>query len=619
MRNMLYQFLFMQFDDKKVSQKKTQTTSQPDQPKSADAPGMYLQDNRPARPAHKQITADPVPPPETIQKKANTTGLPDQLKTGIENISGYSMDDVKVHYNSGEPAQLQAHAFAQGRNIHLAPGQEQHLPHEAWHVVQQKQGRVQATMQLKGNLPVNDDAGLEAEADCMGAKAASLVPAGTAATQPGSAGSHGNVVQREKKFGFELQASNGWIGEQNTSTQKYDLVAGKDLVIAGKLVDITSDFKDIELITKAIPTDDEKAKEAVREEVVSTDKYITSGTDKAAKILSEDAIEHIGRPKVESAIFTQLKGRYFSVTPADKILNYKVQFTFGAGLSEVNGTLRTFLSDKAIWREGADGEKDFERKIHLTALEHVPEPNTPIGGLTSILLATATAIMFNKAGSTPKDIVHFMQRTPVKNMYDELKIPHKKELLDKSLEISFAKLGFIWDKTPLVDTNKYMKEITKRQFVFAKMRVAALATRDLNKNPGADKDDLKAKYKDRAEKDIPKNIDGAFRKGLGKAHYVELTLKSMTDRLLNDAVDDLDYLFSLWDKEIYDKESAELQKTMGEPGTIMEARRIKETATIGQANEWMGVVGSKFKGKAPAAKAVAKSQITDGEEKKPDP
>ena len=27
-------------------------------------------------------------------------------------------------------------AYAQGSDIHLAPGQEQHLPHEAWHVVQ---------------------------------------------------------------------------------------------------------------------------------------------------------------------------------------------------------------------------------------------------------------------------------------------------------------------------------------------------------------------------------------------------------------------------------------------------------------------------------------------------
>ena len=110
----------------------------------------------------------------SFQQQENRTGLPDSLKSGIEQLSGYSMNDVQVYYNSGKPAQLQAHAFAQGTAIHLAPGQEQHLPHEAWHVVQQKQNRVQPTFQLKGTISVNDNEGLEQEADAMGAKAAQL-------------------------------------------------------------------------------------------------------------------------------------------------------------------------------------------------------------------------------------------------------------------------------------------------------------------------------------------------------------------------------------------------------------------------------------------------------------
>jgi hypothetical protein len=108
--------------------------------------------------------------PPVQKKEKNNTGLPDQLKSGIENLSGISMSDVKVHYNSSQPAQLNAHAYAQGNQIHVAPGQEKHLSHEAWHVVQQKQGRVKATMQMKGTVPVNDDKGLEKEADVMGAK-----------------------------------------------------------------------------------------------------------------------------------------------------------------------------------------------------------------------------------------------------------------------------------------------------------------------------------------------------------------------------------------------------------------------------------------------------------------
>ena len=114
--------------------------------------------------SEKQISTIHYP----IQTKVNKTGLPDNLKSGIENLSGYSMDDVRVHYNSDKPAQLQAHAYAQGTDIHIASGQEKYLPHEAWHVVQQKQGRVKPTMQMKGNLNINDDAGLEKEEDVMG-------------------------------------------------------------------------------------------------------------------------------------------------------------------------------------------------------------------------------------------------------------------------------------------------------------------------------------------------------------------------------------------------------------------------------------------------------------------
>lgn len=105
----------------------------------------------------------------SIQKKPNNTGLPDNLKSGVENLSGYSMGDVKVHYNSDKPAQLNALAYAQGTDIHVAPGQEKHLPHEAWHVVQQKQGRVQPTMRMQ-DMSVNDNESLEKEADVMGGK-----------------------------------------------------------------------------------------------------------------------------------------------------------------------------------------------------------------------------------------------------------------------------------------------------------------------------------------------------------------------------------------------------------------------------------------------------------------
>lgn len=103
-------------------------------------------------------------------QQARSDGLPPALQSGIEALSGMDMSGVRVHRNSGKPAALQAHAYAQGSDIHLGPGQEQHLPHEAWHVVQQAQGRVSPTRQMAG-VALNDDRTLEKEADLMGSRA----------------------------------------------------------------------------------------------------------------------------------------------------------------------------------------------------------------------------------------------------------------------------------------------------------------------------------------------------------------------------------------------------------------------------------------------------------------
>lgn len=106
----------------------------------------------------------------------NKTGIPDNLKSGLENLSSMNLSSVRVHHNSSKPAQLNALAYTQGQNIHVAPGQEKHLPHEGWHAVQQMQGRVTPTMQAKG-VSINDYVGLEREADVMGEKALKMTRA----------------------------------------------------------------------------------------------------------------------------------------------------------------------------------------------------------------------------------------------------------------------------------------------------------------------------------------------------------------------------------------------------------------------------------------------------------
>jgi|GEM_PF-6593708 len=103
-------------------------------------------------------------------RRPNPTELPDCLKNGIENLSGYDLSRVRVNDDSAKAAQLNAHAYTQGQTIEVGSGQERHLPHEAWHRVQQLQGRVRPTIEVKG-YGVNDDRGLESEAAVMGQKA----------------------------------------------------------------------------------------------------------------------------------------------------------------------------------------------------------------------------------------------------------------------------------------------------------------------------------------------------------------------------------------------------------------------------------------------------------------
>jgi len=159
--------------------------------------------------------------------KPNNSGLPDNLKNGIEALSGLSMDHVKVHYNSSQPAQLNALAYAQGSDIHVAPGQERHLPHEAWHVVQQAQGRVQPTIQAKGT-PINDDRGLEQEADTMGSRAMQMLATPAAQRKCAACEEEDKKIQRKpitasnptfiQAKGADNPKSSGIIQKQDAKT-----------------------------------------------------------------------------------------------------------------------------------------------------------------------------------------------------------------------------------------------------------------------------------------------------------------------------------------------------------------------------------------------------------------
>ena len=105
------------------------------------------------------------------QQRPNLTGIPAQTKWDLESRSGLSLDDVRVHYHSDEPAKLGALAYTQAAQVYIGPGQEGYLRHELGHVVQQKLGLVRPNERVPGGPALNTEESLERQADAIGAGA----------------------------------------------------------------------------------------------------------------------------------------------------------------------------------------------------------------------------------------------------------------------------------------------------------------------------------------------------------------------------------------------------------------------------------------------------------------
>lgn len=174
-------------------------------PIQREANPQSMMDNMAGTEPHYGFNNIPILPPDggaSSLPRANRTGLPNQLKDGLEGLSGISMDSVRVTYNSSKPSKVGALAYTQGSQIYIGPGQEKHLPHEGWHAVQQQQGRVTSSLQMKGQ-GLNNDAGLEREADIMGAKAAGWSGGLVTNLQPDQSLSSG-PIQREVPEGLGM-------------------------------------------------------------------------------------------------------------------------------------------------------------------------------------------------------------------------------------------------------------------------------------------------------------------------------------------------------------------------------------------------------------------------------
>ena len=153
------------------------------------------------------VQQKPVAGGEPWSGPLNDTGtklMAPNVQARMESAFGEDFSNVGIHTNSSRASGMRAKAFAQGDDVHFAPGQynpesregQALLGHELTHVVQQRRGRVHPTTQAKG-LAVIDDEGLEHEADEMGERAAqSGGPVRDLSTSPPSASSS-PVLQME--------------------------------------------------------------------------------------------------------------------------------------------------------------------------------------------------------------------------------------------------------------------------------------------------------------------------------------------------------------------------------------------------------------------------------------
>ncbi|MFN8396087.1 MAG: DUF4157 domain-containing protein [Bacteroidia bacterium] len=140
---------------------------------------------------HKEPITKSMSPPafalssSPMQKKEETKvsggggKLPEEVRGKMESVIGTDFSGVKVHANSDKAVEAGALAYTQGSEIHFAPGQydpnskqgQELLAHELTHVQQQSENRVKSNGEVAG-MPLNDDKGLEKEADDVASRVA---------------------------------------------------------------------------------------------------------------------------------------------------------------------------------------------------------------------------------------------------------------------------------------------------------------------------------------------------------------------------------------------------------------------------------------------------------------
>ncbi len=156
------------------------------------------------------------------QKKYDTnSSIPQNVMNKMEGSFNTDFSNVNIHKNSQQATDVGALAFTQGDSVHFAPGQfkpqtqkgQELIGHEFAHVVQQREGKVQANKQI-GKYKINDSKYLENNADTEGEKAARWEkPLQKKANSKNTSAS--NIVQRtsDKEYAKHISKADGLMSQ----------------------------------------------------------------------------------------------------------------------------------------------------------------------------------------------------------------------------------------------------------------------------------------------------------------------------------------------------------------------------------------------------------------------
>lgn len=373
----------------------------------------------------------------------NRTGMPDPLKAGLERLSGLDISGVRVHYNSAKPAQLNALAYTQGQEIEVGPGQERHLPHEGWHVVQQMQRRVKPTMQAKG-VVINDDLALEREADLMGEKAATkqssdTFPASQGKSETNEAGLSSKSVGPTgkmpimRKLGFEYEL--GGITPKKNANLTYLFAPTWKQMTKGEVIDdkdnyqITADVAEggsnnLEFITR--PFDERDPGEVA-----------TLGT--VANSIKDDIREMTGKPlrtDVPLNRFNRISGSssiYIYLAESHPI--GQIQMTGGVDVMKLSGLMSG--QELGAIPEGDISPEDSFRIMPLQKYYQIGI-NGPAMGLVYGYVLTSVRKLFDGVNPAGQEMM-----AAAGALMAQLIIEHREKSSDVSTRLTFESGRFI--------------------------------------------------------------------------------------------------------------------------------------------------------------------------------